>query len=252
MILLKLDGSAILAVNAVSYLLLLTTVARLKLPQRPAVARRAGVVAGFRILARRPQLVFLLLITAAFFFLYGPVEVGLPLYVAGNLAGSGQLLGAFWTAFGVGAVIGGFAGGALARAPRWPTVIAVIFGWGLTLLPFGITDNTSATMTSFALGGLIYGPFPAFTISLFQQAADASELTSILAARSAVTTTATPLGAALGGPMVTLWGAADTLLYSGIATIVLAALVTASMLFLRGRARSQWARRSGHRALGSG
>lgn len=69
-------------------------------------------------------------------------------------------------------------------------------------------------------------------ISLFQQAADASELTSVLAARSAVTTTATPLSAALGGPLVTLWGAADTLLYSGIATIMLAALVTASMLLL--------------------
>lgn len=233
MILLKLDGSAILAVNAVSYLLLLTTVARLKLPQQLAVARRAGVVAGFRILAQRPQLASLLLITAVFFFLYGPVEVGLPLYVTGNLAGSGQLLGAFWTAFGVGAVIGGFAGGALARAPRWPAVTAIIFGWGLALLPFGITDNTSATVISFAIGGLIYGPFPAFTISLFQQAADASELTSVLAARSAVTTTATPLGAALGGPLVTLWGAADTLLYSGIATIMLAALVTASMLLLK-------------------
>ncbi|WP_082312834.1 MFS transporter [Salinispora fenicalii] len=232
MILLQLNGSAILAVNAGSYLILLTTVAHLKLPQQLAATRRTGVMAGFRILAQRPQLASLLLITAVFFFLYGPVEIGLPLYVAGNLAGSGQLLGAFWTAFGVGAVIGGFAGGALARAPRWPAVIAIIFGWGLTLLPFGMTDSTSATMTSFALGGLIYGPFPAFTISLFQQAADASELTSVLAARSAVTTTATPLGAALGGPLVTLWGAADTLLYSGIATITLAALVTASMLLL--------------------
>lgn len=254
MILLKLDGSAILAVNAVSYLLLLTTVARLKLPRQPAVARRVGVVAGFRILAQRPQLVALLLITAAFFFLYGPVEVGLPLYVAGNLAGSGQLLGAFWTAFGVGAVIGGFVGGALARAPRWPAVIAIIFGWGLALLPFGITDNISATMTSFAIGGLIYGPFPAFTISLFQQAANASELTSVLAARSAVTTTATPLGAALGGPLVTLWGAADTLLYSGIATIMLAALVTASMLLLKRSALGSEGQESvhGHRALDCG
>lgn len=233
MMLLELDGSAILAVNAISYLFLLTTVARLKLPQQLAVAPRTGVVAGFRILAQRPQLISLLLITAALFFLYGPVEVGLPLYVAGNLAGSGQLLGAFWTAFGVGAVIGGFAGGALAGVPRWPAVIAIIFGWGLALIPFGVTDSTSATMISFALGGLIYGPFPVFTISLFQQAADTSELTSILAARSAVTTTATPLGAALGGPLVTLWGAADTLLYSGIATIMLAALVAALVLLLR-------------------
>lgn len=232
-ILLELDGSAILAVNAISYLILLTTVARLELPQQLATTRRTGVMAGFRILAQRPHLVALLLVTAAFFFLYGPVEVGLPLYVAGSLAGSGQLLGAFWTAFGVGAVIGGFAGGTLARAPRWPAVIAIIFGWGLTLLPFGMTNSTLATMTSFALGGLIYGPFPAFTISLFQQAADASELTSVLAARSAVTTTATPLGAALGGPLVALWGAADTLLYSGIATITLAVLVTASMPLLK-------------------
>jgi hypothetical protein len=42
-----------------------------------------------------------------FYLLYGPVEVALPVHVAGDLHGSAALLGTFWAVFGVGAVIGG-------------------------------------------------------------------------------------------------------------------------------------------------
>jgi hypothetical protein len=42
-----------------------------------------------------------------FYLLYGPVEVALPVHVATGLHGSAALLGTFWAAFGVGAVIWG-------------------------------------------------------------------------------------------------------------------------------------------------
>jgi hypothetical protein len=41
-------------------------------------------------------------VTWVFFFLYGPVEVALPVYVAVDLQAPAGLLGAYWTTFGVG------------------------------------------------------------------------------------------------------------------------------------------------------
>jgi hypothetical protein len=53
----------------------------------------------------------------AYFFLYGPVEVALPLYVTGPLRGSASLLGLFWTVFGIGATIGSIVTGLTRRLP---------------------------------------------------------------------------------------------------------------------------------------
>ena len=57
-------------------------------------------------IARSPALAGRLALTLVYFFLYGPVEVALPLYVTGPLHGSAGLLGLFWTVFGIGATIG--------------------------------------------------------------------------------------------------------------------------------------------------
>lgn len=56
---------------------------------------------GFRLLRRR-DLLSLTVLTWLFFFLYGPVETALPVYVARDLHADAGLLGAYWTAFGVG------------------------------------------------------------------------------------------------------------------------------------------------------
>ena len=46
----------------------------------------------------------LLILTLAFHFFYGPVEVALPIFVKQNLHQSAAVLGAFWTCFGIGAL----------------------------------------------------------------------------------------------------------------------------------------------------
>ena len=58
---------------------------------------------GFRLL-RRHDLLGLIVLTWLFFFLYGPVEDALPVYVADDLHAHAGLLGAYWTSFGVGAL----------------------------------------------------------------------------------------------------------------------------------------------------
>src|SRR5207245_52435 len=62
--------------------------------EQPIAAQAAA--SGFRLL-RRHHLLGLIVLTWFFFFLYGPVEDALPVYVAHDLGANAGLLGAYWT-----------------------------------------------------------------------------------------------------------------------------------------------------------
>ena len=176
---------------------------------------------GFRLLRRR-DLLSLTIVTWVFFFLYGPVEVALPVYVAQDLQAPAQLLAAYWTAFGIGALAANLVTGALRTGSMRRLTLLIVAGWGACLLPFGWAP-IPATLVAFGIGGIIYGPFVPLTYALFQSATSTQNLAAVLAARSAVVMVSTPLGTALGGPVVGLFGGGITLVLSGIATLVLAA-----------------------------
>lgn len=227
----------VLGLDALTYAFLATVVARLRLPGTGPVsvvdrAARSGL-SRFR---RHPDLLGLLALTWCFNLLYGPVEVALPLHVTNDLHAPGTLLGAFWMLFGVGAVVGGLAAGTLRQLPLWPATVGIVIAWGLALLPFGAGLPAAVTVVSFALGGAIYGPFVAISVTLLQATAPPEELAALLAARGAVLLTASPLGTALGGPLVAALGPRRTLGGSGLVTVGLG-LVAAALLLLRRRRR---------------
>ena len=85
-----------------------------------------------------PVLPGLLALSFAFYLLYGPVEVALPVHVATDLHGSAALLGLFWAVFGVGAVIGELSAPFLRRWRVWPIMTGIVVGWGLALVPLGL------------------------------------------------------------------------------------------------------------------
>ena len=188
----------------------------------PVDARAAE--SGFRLL-RRPDLLSLTLVTWVFFFLYGPVEVALPVYVAIDLQGPAGLLGAYWTTFGVGALAASLITGTIRGRNMRRITLLVIAGWGVCLLPFAFAP-IAVTLAAFAVGGLIYGPFIPVTYALFQSSTTAANLPFVLAARSSVVMVATPLGTAIGGPLVGSLGASTTLAVSGLATVGLAAVAS--------------------------
>ena len=72
------------------------------------------------------------------------------------------------------------------------------------------------------------------TYALFQSSTTTANLPFVLAARSSVVMIATPLGTAIGGPLVGSLGASMTLAVSGLATVGLAAV--ASILWTGQRA----------------
>ena len=198
----------------------------LPVPRQTGSAPAADAVnTGGRAILRDRRLTGLLAVTCVFFFLYGPVEVALPIHIAREVHGSAALLGLFWAAFGIGAILGGLGAGLLRHYPLWTVVAAIITGWGAALLPLGLTGAVLPGLIGFAAGGLIYGPFTAIVTALFQRASPPHLLSRVLATRTAITTPSAALGTLLGGPVVAAVGGRQTLLGSGVLTIVLGVLV---------------------------
>jgi predicted MFS family arabinose efflux permease len=141
----------------------------------------------------------------------------------------------YWTSFGAGALVASLITGAIRARNMRRTTILIVAGWGACLLPFAVAP-VPITVLSFALGGLIYGPFIPLTYALFQSSTPAATLPEVLAARSSVVMISTPLGTLIGGPLVAGLGATGTLVASGVATIALA--VAASVLWTERRERA--------------
>ncbi len=181
-----------------------------------------------------PVLPGLLALSFVFYLLYGPVEVALPVHVATDLHGSAALLGLFWAVFGVGAVTGELAAPFLRRWPVWPTMTGIVLGWGLALVPLGLPTPLWAGLAAFFAGAVIWGPWTSLSMGVFQEACPPAALAQVIAARSSLLILASPLGTALGGPIVAALGARGTLLASALATIALGLITVA----VRARART--------------
>ncbi|MFJ7246423.1 MFS transporter [Kitasatospora sp. NPDC098652] len=220
----------IIGLDALSFAALAFQSARLGEPDPPAPAGPAPDTrpgGGLRLLRARPELLGLLAVTWLFNLFYGPVEVALPLFVAQDLHAGAGALGLYWAAFGIGAVIGTLAVGTLRNLPLWPVLLCIIAGHGLAMLPFGLHAPAVLSLGGFALAGVIYGPYNALAFKLFQDHTPTTLLTTVLALRASVLLTASPVGAALGGPLTTALGARQVLTGTGIAMIFVAAFAAA-------------------------
>ena len=231
-------AAAVLALDALSWLLYAGCVLlahrsaspqTVELQEATASSNQTSSALGM-ILGNR-SLLGLLILTLTFYFFYGPVEVALPVYVKQNLHQSAAVLGAFWTCFGIGAVTGSLAFGILRRGPLFTMALLIIIGWGVTLgiIPFVAVPLAIA---SFTLGGLIWAPYPTLVTTFLQQQASGRALTALSAAWTSATMLATPLGSALGGPLVAAAGPGRTLVISALATL---AIVPVAALIRRSR-----------------
>ena len=119
---------------------------------------------------------------------------------------------------------GALAVGATSRLPLWPAMPAIIAGHGIGMLPFAFTGSAVPSLIGFAFAGLVYGPYSALSFTVLQDRAPADALTTVLAARSAVLLTASPLGAASGGFLVDRTGAPAVLTGCGGLMILIAAI----------------------------
>ena len=235
--------AVVIALDAASWVMLAISYARIapsRLPSASSTPTAPSAPAGpgaWAMIRSSPVLPGLLALSFVFYLLYGPIEVALPVHVATDLHGSAALLGLFWTVFGVGALAGELAAPFLRRWPVWPTMTGIVLGWGLALVPLGLPTPLWAGLAAFFVGAVIWGPWTSLSMAVFQDASPPAALAQVIAARSSLLILASPLGTALGGPIVAALGARGTLLVSALATIVLG-LATAAVL-ARARTRAK-------------
>jgi hypothetical protein len=179
-----------------------------------------------RTILRRPLIGWLLALTIVFYGLYGPFETALPIFTRDDLHSGAAVYGALWACLGAGAFLGSLAAGTrtVKRIERF--ALLVVAGWGLCVILIGATTLPVVAAIGMAVGGLIYGPYPAVTTTSLQRLLPSAELAAGAAGWFALLTVVTPVMTAVGGPLVAAIGARPALLASGAATIALAALVT--------------------------
>ncbi|RAO10093.1 MFS transporter [Micromonospora noduli] len=213
----------VIAIDAATFAALALTY-RLALPARKSDHRRergASRTEGFAVIRRNPALLGLLVLSLWFFFLFGPVYVAMPIHVTDDLHASATLLGGYYTAFGVGGLVGGVVAGHLRRWPLRATTISIVVGFGVAMLPLGLGAPVSLSLPAFALAGLIWAPYMATSMALFQRSTSIAQLPAVLAANGAILVLAVPLGTMLGGPLVGAIGARPTLLLCAVAIVAL-------------------------------
>ncbi|MET7671215.1 MFS transporter [Micromonospora luteifusca] len=213
----------VIAIDAATFAALALTY-RLALPARKSDHRHergTSRTAGFAVIRRNPALLGLLVLSLWFFFLFGPVYVAMPIHITDDLHASAMLLGAYYTAFGVGGLVGGVVAGHLRRWPLRATTISIVVGFGVAMLPLGLGAPVSLSLPAFALAGLIWAPYMSTSMALFQRSTSTEQLPAVLAANGAVLVLAVPLGTMLGGPLVGAIGARPTLLLCAMAIVAL-------------------------------
>ncbi|MFG2432967.1 MFS transporter [Streptomyces sp. NPDC048590] len=231
--------ATVLAVDATTFLVLAVTFLVLvpggavPEPEGDTASRRAG----FAVIRRIPALSGLLALSFVFFFLFGPLYVALPLHVSDDLGASAGVLATFYTAFGVGAVLGSVLTGFLSRLRLWHVTVGIVIGFGSLLLPLGLGAPTTVSVVCFGAAGLLWPPYASLSTALFQRSAPSTLLPQALAANSAVRVLSVPLGTALGGPLVAVLGPVGVLRLSavGIATTGAVAAVALALRAVRRR-----------------
>ena len=183
---------------------------------------------GLRTILADHRLLGVLLLSVVFFAAFGPVYVALPTKLADP-----ALLGVYYTAFGIGSLIGAAATGYLHRLRLSTTLLAVVLGFGLAMVPLALGAPTAVSLPAFAVAGAIWAPYTATSMALLQTRTTGDQRAGVLAANSAVLVTAVPVGTALGGPAVDRLGAQTTLAASTITIIAVGVGVAVARLAKR-------------------
>ena len=229
---------AVFGADAASYVVLIAAVMLSRRFQPPAPlppGQGQSMRRALRALRHQPAVLGITALCVAFYGLYGPVEIALPVYVSQTLHAGPGMLGGYWTLFACGATAGALAASWAQRFGLWRVAVAVMIGWGACLVPFGFTASVAVGFAALTAGGLVYGPFPPLKQTIVQRYSPAGSLAALAGASAIITEPAAPLGTALGGPLVAAIGPGATLLASGLVTIGAAGAAAAILLIRSAR-----------------
>ncbi|MDQ7819419.1 MAG: MFS transporter [Armatimonadota bacterium] len=200
----------------------------LRLPPSPAHARAADsgggrhLIAGIAYLAGHRGLRSLTALTFAYNFAYGPLEVALPVLVRDVLGSGPRALGALWSAFAAGWMAGGLLCGAIRWEGRsWAGLAASPLLWGILTVALPWAGGISPAAAMMASGGVVFAPYPILALTARQRATPDHLRGRVFSAYAAVVALGVPLGAALGGWMVSRAGVAGGVVGASALSVLL-------------------------------
>jgi len=212
---LLIDAATFAAMAIVS--ITIPTLDRSKPPLQAALSERLG----FRQLWQMKVVRFTTLLSLVFFFSYGPLEAALPLYSSTVLQTNAQGYGLLWSALAVGALIGTLSSTALSRRIGLGVALPLIaLLWGASLLPMVFINKLWLACGMLLLGGLMWGPYTPMETTLLQRTVPKSQLGRVFGARSALLTTGSPLGLAIGGLLLAFIPSTSVIALSAAACIL--------------------------------
>ena len=103
-------------------------------------------------------------------------------------------------------------------------MVAVIGGWGASVLLLALAPTVAFAVAAFALGGLIWAPFTPVVYSFVQSMLRPDEQQPVVMMWTAGSAVAGPIGLALAGPLVDQVGSRGGLVVSAVLTLALVPL----------------------------
>ncbi|MDL2076824.1 MFS transporter [Streptomyces sp. GXMU-J15] len=212
-LLLAAEAAAPFAADAVTFLLAATLIASLRTAPPERAPRPAGstlrreIAEGLRALIRDRALRGLCAATALCNIGMGALIATLVLLVTGWLDAGNTGYALAMTAYTVGSLGGGFAGGAVvARVGRVRAVLLAGVAQIAALLVMGLVRHQAALCLALAVFGFMGMVWNVNTTTLMQQRTPAELLGRVSSAFRTLGVAGAPLGALLGGVVATAWG----------------------------------------------
>ncbi len=178
---------------------------------------------GMRFLVKDRLLLIMTGATLFFNLTYGPLEPALPVFVKDVIETGPELLGFLWTSLSIGMIVGTLIW--VKVNPKWnPVTITsiIIFLWGLANIGFANTDGIIMALGAIFMAGFVFGPYNVVTTTYEQRSIPDHLRGRVLGLINSLTAAGLPLGQLLGGFLVENFSVRRTILWAGIASLIVA------------------------------
>lgn len=185
----------------------------------PPSTAGAGILEGVRFVLR-DKLVLAALSLDMFAVLFGGATALLPVFTSTVLKVSPEWLGYLRASPAVGAVLMALV---LAHQPPMQragrTLLFAVFAWGLSIIGFAMSRNVWLSCALLALGGAVDGISVVIRSTLLQSRTPPHVMGRVMAVNSIFIGSANEIGAFESGLTARLFGAVNSVLLGGVATI---------------------------------
>ncbi|MEI5906660.1 MFS transporter [Bacillus spongiae] len=181
---------------------------------------------GFQFIFTYKSLVVIALVTFFFNFTYAPLEPMLPVFVNDIINEGAEALGLMWTCFAIGSFIGSLGWIRLNKNIPYSYALGlVIFLWGMVPTSFGFLSNILVIYIMMFLGGVVYAPYNIISPTLKQRLVPNTIRGRVFGVYGLIAGLGFPIGVYVGGYIAEYIGVVNTIIASGIMTMLLGLVV---------------------------